>query len=270
MHSGSRRACIRWGGKVERTVSSRSSHPSLAFVLLAFFAANHPPGRSLVMNRTRIKICGITRPADALAAANAGADAIGIVLHRDSPRGIHLHDAAEIIRALPCFVTPVALFVDAPVDEVLSRAASLGIRHVQLHGHESPEMVAQLKNLVILKAMRADRQTLAGELLMWNQAMTAGNLRNLRGLVLETAAAAPGGTGVANDWELIEELQRQRHFDGLPPIIAAGGLTPSNVGAVVRQLRPWAVDVSSGVEESRGMKSPAKIDAFIRAVREAV
>ena len=221
-------------------------------------------------HRTRIKICGVRRPEDALAAARAGADAIGMVFHPAAPRRVSVEEACAILAALPAFVTPVALFVDAGVERVTRLAAELHLRHVQLHGNETPEDIAQLPHLAVIKAVRVDPRRFGETLGRWRDAVAAGGLANLKGLVLETAATAEaGGTGVANDWPAVREHQARGAFDGLPPIIAAGGLTPETVGLVVRDVRPWAVDVSSGVELTRGVKSPEKMAAFVAAVRDA-
>ena len=222
------------------------------------------------MQRTRIKICGVRRPEDALAAARAGADAIGLVFHPAAPRCITAEQAKEILAVLPAFVTPVGLFVDADLETLRRTVGELHLRHVQLHGHESPEYVAGLRQLAVIKAIRVDPATFGETLAGWRQAVQALGLANLKGLVLETAGTAqPGGTGVPNDWRTVRDHQSRGGFAGLPPVVAAGGLTPETAGAVVRDLRPWAVDVSSGVEESLGKKSPEKIAAFVAAVRDA-
>lgn len=222
------------------------------------------------MKRTRVKICGVCRPEDAAAAARVGADAIGMVFHAPSPRNVLLDSAEKIIAALPAFVTPVGLFVDASVDDVAQICQRLRLNCVQLHGHETPEMAARIIDQTgawALKAIRVDRRTLGAELAVWRAAM--GRLDRLRGIVLETAGGpAPGGTGVANDWEAARFFLDAGAFDGLP-IIAAGGLGPHNVAGVIRLLRPHAVDVSSGVEAVRGQKSAEKMEAFVRAVRES-
>jgi phosphoribosylanthranilate isomerase len=221
------------------------------------------------MPRTRVKICGVMRPQDAIAAARAGADAIGMVFYPLAKRCIAADVARKIMHALPAFVTPVALFVDQDVEEMKGLAASLGIRHVQLHGHESPATVAALREFTVLKALRAARDTLAAELTFWRESLESLDLANLQGFVLETPGGAPGGTGIENDWEAIAALQQARTFEGLPPLIAAGGLTPENVATVVQRLRPYAVDVSSGVESTFGQKCPEKISAFINAATSA-
>lgn len=222
------------------------------------------------MHRTRIKICGVCRPEDALLAARAGADAIGIVFHEPAPRNVSLDRAREILAALPPFVTAVGLFVDAPVDKVLSTARRLGLRHVQLHGHEPPEIVRALQPLTVIKAIPVERNRFRATLQAWRDAITSLALTNLAGLVLETAGAGQaGGTGVANDWDAVHSAREAGNFEGLPAVIAAGGLTPESVGGVARAVRPYAVDVSSSVEASRGVKSPERVAAFVAAVREA-
>lgn len=211
----------------------------------------------------------MTRPQDAVAAARAGADAIGLVFYAAARRRVTVDRAREIIDVLPPFVTPVGLFVDSAPSEILEVARHLGIRQVQLHGHEAPELVAALNELTVLKAVRVTRDGLTPTLQRWRSAIHELRLHHLKGLLLETASTtAPGGTGVENDWDTIAEFQRAGAFDGLPPIIAAGGLRPENVGDVVRRLRPWAVDVSSGVEESSGAKSQQKLTAFAQAVHD--
>lgn len=225
---------------------------------------------NLCVHRTRIKICGVTRPEDALVAARAGADAIGMVFYPQARRCINVERAREILRALPAFVTPVGLFVDQDVEEIRRIAGALHLRHVQLHGHESEDVVAALRELTVLKAIRANRETLKVELDVWREAIASMELGHLGGFVLETpSTAGPGGTGVENDWVAIADLQRAGVFDGLPPVIAAGGLRPENVAAVVRRLRPYAVDVSSGVEAAFAEKSAEKVEQFVAEVRRA-
>ncbi|HET6249246.1 MAG TPA: phosphoribosylanthranilate isomerase [Tepidisphaeraceae bacterium] len=215
------------------------------------------------MARTRIKICGIRRAADAVAAAQAGADAIGMVFHPAAARFIDENQAREILAALPPFVTPVGLFVDAPINTVRQTARSLGLRHIQLHGHEDAAYIRELAEFVILKAVRVDRSTFSTELAQWR----SEGLANLAGIILETPSASPGGTGLVNDWDFVRECRSKGLFQGLPAIIAAGGLTPENVAAVVRDVQPWAVDVSSGVESSKGVKSAEKMAEFVKAAR---
>lgn len=223
--------------------------------------------RLVTQARTRIKICGITRPEDGAAAAAAGADAVGLVFHPPAPRCLSIERAREIIAALPAFVTPVGLFVDVAPEHVTETARTLGLRQVQLNGAETPEIVAALQPLAVVKAIHVERDRFGETLHRWRAAPA---LTNLKGLVLETAGTGrAGGTGVANDWDTVRRHQAAGDFAGLPPIIAAGGLTPETVAAVVRNVRPWAVDVSSGVEDSPGRKSVGRIAAFVAAVRAA-
>jgi len=225
------------------------------------------------MLRTRIKICGITRPQDAALASQMGADAIGMIFHPDSRRCVSLDTARQILSALQPFTTPVGLFVDASPQSILDTARNLNLNHVQLHGRESPEMVADLqqrdRSLGILKAIRVEAGRFAQTLEYWRQAIVSLKLTQLKAFVLETPSAAPGGTGLPNDWKTIAAHQQAGHDRGLPPLIAAGGLTPQTVAEVIEQLHPFAVDVSSGVEDQFGIKSEQKLRAFFDAVRLA-
>lgn len=215
-----------------------------------------------------MKICGVGYVEDALAAARAGADAIGMVFHPESKRNVPVQRAAEILAALPPFVEPVGVFVDLPASRVWDAARSMNLRHVQLNGSETPDHVASLRQYAVIKAIRVDPETFSRELEEWRDAIKRLRLTCFQGLVLESAGAV-GGSGVANNWDLVAQHRQRGDFIGLPPLIAAGGLTPETVGDVVRKIRPWAVDVSSGVENSPGQKSAEKIEAFIQAVREA-
>ena len=208
------------------------------------------------MGRTLIKICGVTRIEDALAAARLGADFVGMVLHADSPRRIDVGCAREIVASLPKHVTPVGVFVNAPPEQLARTCGALGLAHAQLHGDETREYVDSLAALRVWKVLRADEQ-LRDRIAQWKD-------RPIEAILFDSAH---GGSGETNDWAAVFDAR-----DALAGtrFIAAGGLTPDNVGDVVRSLRPWAVDVSSGVEEKvKGVKSEAKIEAFIRAVRAA-
>jgi phosphoribosylanthranilate isomerase len=240
---------------------------SLVPTRLKLGARRRPPYDGGVQ-RTRVKICGVGYVEDAQAAARAGADAIGMVFHPAAKRNVSVDRAREILAALPPFVTPVGLFVDAEAERVREVARALGLRHLQLHGHEPPALVAELREFTILKAIRVDPATFGGELESWRRAIRDLKLTHLQGFVLETAGTL-GGTGQSNDWETIERHRQRGDFIGLPCLIGAGGLTPESVGNVVRRIRPWAVDVSSGVEGSPGKKSAEKIEAFVREVRSA-
>jgi len=204
--------------------------------------------------RTRIKICGITRPEDALAAARAGADAIGLVFVGRSPRALTLPDAVAIRRVVPPFVTVVALFVDPLTDEVESVLDAVGPDLLQFHGEEGPAFCEGFATPYV-KAVRVRPET---DLLQF-----ATRYAGSQGLLLDAySPTAHGGTGERFDWSLIPP-------DLGKPVILAGGLDPGNVGSAVRQVRPWAVDVSSGVESTKGIKDAARMAAFIKEVNNA-
>jgi phosphoribosylanthranilate isomerase len=203
---------------------------------------------------TRIKICGITRVEDALAAARAGADAIGLVFAEQSPRRITPEQARSIAEALPPFVTTVALFVNADAAEVARIIHRVRPDCLQFHGEESPEYCAAF-GLPWLKAARVRPGV---DLLQF-----AARFQAAQGLLLDAySPAAHGGTGERFDWGLIPSAMPR-------PVVLAGGLTPANVGQAVHVARPWAVDVSSGVELAPGIKDAAKIAAFVKEVKHA-
>lgn len=218
------------------------------------FFAGFPPFKSMDSHRTRIKICGITRAQDARAAAAAGADAIGLVFWAKSPRAVAPAQAAAICRALPPFVTPVGLFVDADeawVEQVLAQVP-LGL--LQFHGSEAPA-ACERYGRPYAKALRmrddidiaAQRQRFA----------------SAQALLLDTyRAGVPGGTGEVFDWQRVPPALAGE-------IILAGGLAPDNVAEAVRRVRPWAVDVSGGVEAAPGIKDAGRMRAFCAAVRAA-
>jgi phosphoribosylanthranilate isomerase len=199
-----------------------------------------------------VKICGITRVEDGLAAAQAGAHAIGLVFHRASPRCIAPDAAAAIVARLPPFVTAVGLFVDAEPAQVRAVLDAVPLQLLQFHGDEPPDYCSAF-GLGYLKAIRVRPGV---DLLQ-----CANRYATAQGLLLDTYdPASAGGTGLSFDWGLIPAR--------LPlPIVLAGGLTPDNVGEAVRQVRPWAVDVSSGVERAKGIKDAGRIAAFIRGAR---
>ncbi|MDD2815861.1 MAG: phosphoribosylanthranilate isomerase [Thiotrichaceae bacterium] len=200
-------------------------------------------------SRTRVKICGITRIEDALLAANLGADAIGLVFYAPSPRAVHIAQAREIVQALPPFVTTVGLFVNAKVAEVQQTLQALPLDLLQFHGEESPEYCAQF-NRPYIKAIRMQAST--------DLVQLAREYATAHALLLDTyVAGVQGGTGIAFDWQ-----QVPREFS--KPLILAGGLNPENVQAAISQVRPYAVDVSGGVEASKGIKDPEKLIAFMR------
>jgi phosphoribosylanthranilate isomerase len=222
------------------------------------------------VSRVRIKFCGMMRAEDAAAASRLGADAIGMIFHPPSRRNTTLEQAGQIIRALGPFVTPVGVFVDAGTPRIVEVARSLGLRIVQLHGREDPAQVAEAgaTGLKVIKSVRVDA-TLPQQLAQWRLAMT--RLKDvLIGLVMETGnTAQAGGTGLTNDWHAIRRHREAGDFAGLPSLIVAGGLTPENVGSVIQHLQPQAVDVSTGIESSPGVKSEERMLAFVDAVQRA-
>jgi phosphoribosylanthranilate isomerase len=220
------------------------------------------------MNPTRVKICGVCRAEDAHAAVEAGADAIGVILHGPSKRILTAKQAKRVIADVPAYVTTVGLFVNANAKTLAGILREVPVQLIQLQGHETPEFVAGLKPLPVVKAIHVDH-AITKTLKMWKKEIARLKLTNLKGILLETASGIPGGSGIPNDWKGIRRLQRSGAVKGLPPLIAAGGLTPKTVGKVVRLLRPYAVDVASGVEMEKRKKSAEKIQKFIRAVRIA-
>ncbi|MGE8066353.1 phosphoribosylanthranilate isomerase [Pseudomonas sp. NPDC089569] len=206
------------------------------------------------MSAVRSKICGITRLEDALAAVEAGADAIGFVFYAKSPRAVTSGQARAIIQALPPFVTTVGLFVNAGRGELQQILDAVPLDLLQFHGDESAAE-CQAWHRPYIKALRVK----AGD----DIAAACDAYPGASGILLDAyVEGIPGGTGEAFDWSLIPQ--------GLSkPIILAGGLTPDNVAEAVKQVRPYAVDVSGGVEASKGIKDHGKIRAFIKAARSA-
>ena len=203
--------------------------------------------------RTRIKICGVSREADIAAAVDAGADAIGLVFHPASPRFVTSDSAARLARALPPYVTPVGLFVNAPRADIERVLALIPALVLQFHGDESPDAC----NAFGRPYLRVARMAPGLDLLDFSRRYSEA-----QGLLLDAHVEGFGGGGKAFDWSLVPA--------GVPhPLVLSGGLRAENVGAGILQLRPWAVDVSSGVESSRGVKDAAAIRRFCDAVREA-
>ncbi|MFG0330823.1 MAG: N-(5'-phosphoribosyl)anthranilate isomerase [Phycisphaerales bacterium] len=203
--------------------------------------------------RTRIKFCGLKTESDVDAAVDAGADAVGFVFHRKSPRYIEPEIAADLALMLPPFVDAVGLFVDLHPSEVANIAEQAFVNIIQLHGDESPADAAALATeFPIIKAVQFDADTIR----RW------GDNLDLAMLLIDGSS---GGMGEAFDWTALPPLMDEMES----PVMLAGGLTPENVGEAIRVARPFAVDVSSGVERERGVKDPALIRAFGRAVAEA-
>jgi len=204
--------------------------------------------------KTQVKICGVTSVADARVAAEAGADMIGLMFYDGSPRHVTLAQAAEIARALPPFVLRVGVFVNPTEAQVLAAIAACGLSLLQFHGDEDSAFCTQF-GVMSLKALRVrDAESLS----------TLEQFHTDAFLLDAYSQAGLGGTGEKFNWELALAAQQFGK-----PIFLAGGLTPANVGDAVRQVRPFAVDVSSGVEAAPGKKDPAKMQAFIAAVRAA-
>jgi len=201
--------------------------------------------------RTRVKICGLTRPQDVVAAANAGADAVGFVFYEPSPRGVSIETAAELIRSLPAFVTATGLFVNPErgyVEEVLSKVP---LDLLQFHGDETPEFCQSFPARWI-KAVRVRNR---GDI---EQAFR--DYFRASGILVDAwVADTYGGTGQSFNWDLIPSVRPL-------PLILAGGLASDNVAAAVQQVRPWGVDVSGGVESGKGIKHTAKMTDFISEV----
>jgi phosphoribosylanthranilate isomerase len=205
------------------------------------------------MMSVRVKICGITNIEDAVAAVDAGADALGFMFFEQSKRSLTFERAAAIIHELPPFITKVGVFVNPTEDFVCRALETTGIDTLQFHGEESPEFCARFAPSKVVKAFRIrDRSSLAECL----------RFREHAWLLDSYVAGAHGGTGTVFDWEVaIEATKRNR------TVILAGGLKPETVADAVRKVRPFAVDVSSGVESAPGKKDHAKIREFIRAVK---
>lgn len=203
----------------------------------------------------KIKICGITTPEDALTAVEAGADALGFVFYKESPRHIFPEEAARIINKLPPFVQAVGLFVNEAPEIVnqVSRNCRLGL--VQLHGDETPDYCRKIEQRV-MKAFRVRSLTCLDPITDYR----------MSGCLLDAYSPSfYGGTGKSFNWEIAREAMTRGHR-----IVLAGGLTPDNVAEAIRQVHPYAVDVSSGVESAPGRKDADKVRQFIRNAKEAL
>ena len=208
------------------------------------------------MKRTRIKICGITREEDLAAAVAAGADALGFVFYPPSPRHLTPQRAAQLLARVPAFVTRVGLFVNEPAGAVRAVLAQASLDLLQFHGDEDAVYCASFGKPWI----KAARVKAGFDLLEYASAFA--DAPGVCGLLLDAHIEGYGGGGQTFDWSLIPQ--------SLPlPVILSGGLHPGNVAGAVRAVRPWAVDVSSGVEAARGIKDVQKITEFIAGVREA-
>jgi phosphoribosylanthranilate isomerase len=213
----------------------------------------------------QIKICGVTNVEDALSAAHAGADAIGLNFYSGSARSVSPDQAASIVAALPTGIVKVGVFVNSTSDEIRAIAARLSLDLVQLHGNEPPEFLARLNELPVLRAFRLGSD---GVCSVSSYLCECRRLSAMPRMVLLDAyrSGEYGGTGQTLDWTLAEAYHQ---FDAPPPLVLAGGLDALNVASAIVRVRPAAVDVASGVELDRRRKDPYKIAAFVTAAREA-
>jgi phosphoribosylanthranilate isomerase len=214
----------------------------------------------------RIKICGITSVDDALAAARAGADAIGLNFYPRSPRHVSLDTARQIVAALPEKMVAVGLFVNAPSADVCRLWDDLQLDLIQLHGDEPPEYLRQLGDRPLMRAFRVGPGGLQPMLEYLCRCRELAATPRLT-LLDSSTGGKFGGTGETGDWSAAARYAAEV---GLPPLVLAGGLTPSNVATAIRTVRPAAVDVATGVESSPGRKDSAAVEAFVRAARSAL
>ncbi len=216
--------------------------------------------------RTRVKICGITRASDVFCAVSAGADALGLVFYSPSPRHVDLKTAAEIAAQIPAFVSIVGLFVDASPERVRGVLDRIPLQILQFHGNESASYCGQF-GIPYIKALRVggekEKRTVRAGALEDEQLRSAiDSHAQACAILFDTCMpGTPGGTGEVFDWGLVPEVDQQ--------VILAGGLHPENVSRAIRELKPYAVDVSSGVESAPGVKDADRIRAFLTRVRQA-
>ncbi|MGN6388397.1 MAG: phosphoribosylanthranilate isomerase [Burkholderiaceae bacterium] len=214
--------------------------------------------------RTRVKICGLTRPQDVAAAADAGADAVGFVFYPPSPRNVDAGGAAALMTKLPPFVTGVGLFVNADADDVAAIVERAPLGLLQFHGDETPADCARIAERVrrpFLKAVRIRPETRGSDLLELERDCRSASAW-FAGLLLDAFVEGYGGSGKGFDWSVIPE-------DLAPRVVLSGGLTVQNAAEAVSRVRPLGLDVSSGVESAKGIKDAAKIQAFIGEVVRA-
>jgi phosphoribosylanthranilate isomerase len=217
------------------------------------------------MQRVRVKIEGLRDAATAVKIAQMGADAIGLVF-AESPRWVSPEQARAIVDALPPWVASVGVFVNADATTINRVVERTRIDYVQLHGDEPPQLVAQIAAPCI-KVFRVRDEGWLAEVRAWLEAL--GGRENLAAILLDAySPEARGGTGEQFNWSLVADARAAGAMKGLDPIILAGGLTAGNVGPAIDSVKPWAVDVASGVEKSPGVKDLKKVADFIRATRE--
>jgi phosphoribosylanthranilate isomerase len=213
----------------------------------------------------RIKICGITNVSDAQSAVQAGADAVGLNFYPASPRFITRSTARQICDILPGEIVKVGVFVNGEAREVCQTFDELGLDLIQLHGDEKPEFIAQLGNRPVMRAFRLGPEGLQPIFAYLEDCKKLGCVPKLV-MVDAFSKGVYGGSGETAEWSVC--AQYPRHED-VPPLVLAGGLTPSNVARAIDQVRPAAVDTASGVESSPGRKNPAAVVAFVKAARNA-
>src|SRR6266545_4243654 len=204
----------------------------------------------------RIKICGVTTPEDARFAAEAGADAVGLNFYPKSPRYLTPQAAAEIVRALPAFTAPVGVFVGMPIRQVCAVAYQLGLRGVQTYDDRPP--AEDTFPFAHVPAFRVKDAAGLDHVRQFVEAATALGRRPAAVLIDSHVEGQMGGTGHRGPWELL------RGFDPGVPVVLAGGLTPENVAEAIAVVRPWGVDVASGVERAPGLKDPNKVAEFVK------
>jgi phosphoribosylanthranilate isomerase len=220
------------------------------------------PAVGAIAHRTRIKLCGLSRRADVELAIELGADAIGLVFYPPSPRSVGVAEAIDLARSLPPFVSVVGLFVNPSADWIGEVTSNVALTMLQFHGDERPaqcEELASIAGLPWLRALRVAADTQPSDLIE-----SALNYSTAGGLLFDTLVEGYGGGGKTFDWSLIPAEFARR-------AVLSGGLNAQNVGDAIRRVRPYAVDVSSGIETpgARGVKDHARMAAFVRAVREA-
>jgi len=217
------------------------------------------------MQRVRVKIEGLRDPATALRIAQMGADAIGLVF-AESPRWVSPEQARAIVDALPPWVATVGVFVNADATAINRVVERTRIGYVQLHGDEPPDIVPQIA-VPCIKAFRIRDESWLAEVRAWLGALA--ERPNLAAILLDAySPAVRGGTGERFNWSMVADARAAGAMKGLDPIVLAGGLDANTVGTAIDLIKPWAVDVASGVEQAPGVKDLKKVAAFIRATRE--
>lgn len=227
------------------------------------------PASAMPLHRTRIKLCGLTHPADVDHAVALGADAIGLVFYPPSPRSVTIERAAELARRAGPFVTVTGLFVNASADDVARVLDQVPLTLLQFHGDEPAELCAEIAGKVGLPWLRALRVQPGADLVEF-----ADRFATAQGLLLDAFVEGYGGGGHVFDWTLIppQWLPQSPSLpttSAAPRLVLSGGLSAQNVAGAIERVRPYAVDVSSGIEAARGVKDHARMTAFVRAVREA-